>query len=518
MPELEVRPIFGASVLETLTTGMYTNSLDSIRELVQNAFDSARKARKDGILKQDEPASIEITIDKFNRSLSVRDNGVGVSVGDAAERLTNVGTSKKIMGEDVGFRGIGRLHSVAYCDRLVFRAKAAGEDQETEISLNAKGLREWMRPGNLTNDSASDILYSCSDIRRIPAKARDDHFFEVRLEGVNEAVPELQDFDRLHEYLCENAPVDFTTGFVYATKIRKYALTNHFPLETVPLLLRSGSKERLIYKPYRGTYKPLRDIKDDSKDSDRIEIQDVVFWPDEITSDTRVWGWYSRSELLAQIGDKAVAGFRLRKQNMSVGGVSRVEELIQESRFCRYFVGEIHVLDPGCIPNARRDGFEDTPEWTQVKKSIAAFLKDRERDVRTASKLRANPVGRTIRSVTQTAEKVISDSKSGVTSKSEREQLLETVEKARAKLSEIKESKVAPEVVEDYRTAMALLDQAKEAVEIAEFVVVKTKGQLDRKQKKLLQDVLEVLQKEFSEPDFKRARAAIMSRFEADSD
>jgi len=506
--------MFGASVLETLTTGMYTNPLDSVRELVQNSFDSVRSASKAGLMSDEKVPLIEITIDLDTRSLTVRDNGKGVASAEAEERLTYVGTSNKVIGEDVGFRGIGRLHSIAYCDRLVFTTKAQGESIVTKVSLNAAGLREWMRPGKPSVDSASDILYTCSDICRKNCTSVDEHFFEVRLEGVLNSVPELLDFDRLHDYLCLAAPVDFATQFLFANRIRKFASSKFYQLDTVPLLLRSGSKERYIYKPYKGTYKPLRDMKDNSKESGKIEVEDIEFWIPPSADDPVFWIWYSKSDLIAQIGNKSIAGFCLRKHNMSVGGVERIEELIQETRFCRYFVGEIHIQDARCIPNARRDGFEDTPEWSRIKEQISQFLKDRERDVRLASKLRANPIAKTIRSSSLVGEKVIADATGGVTSKSERENLHEQVEKAQVKLGDLKRQGIPEDIAEEYQSAEALLEQAKDAVESAEFVVVKTKGILDRKQKKLLQDLLELLQSELTEAEFRRIRGLIMMRFE----
>ncbi|PJA48010.1 MAG: hypothetical protein CO171_08370, partial [Syntrophobacterales bacterium CG_4_9_14_3_um_filter_49_8] len=43
-------PRIGAFVLETLTTGMYTNPLDTLREYVQNSFDAIREAERSGLL------------------------------------------------------------------------------------------------------------------------------------------------------------------------------------------------------------------------------------------------------------------------------------------------------------------------------------------------------------------------------------------------------------------------------------------------------------------------------------
>ncbi|VFN04077.1 MAG: molecular chaperone HtpG [Candidatus Kentron sp. G] len=107
----------GAFVLETLTTGMYRNPLDTLREYVQNAFDSIRTAERQCVIKTD-AGRIHVTISEKNRTLSIRDNGIGVPAADVAARLVNIGMSAKNLETDAGFRGIGRLAGIAYCDRV----------------------------------------------------------------------------------------------------------------------------------------------------------------------------------------------------------------------------------------------------------------------------------------------------------------------------------------------------------------------------------------------------------------
>jgi len=67
-------PKIGAFVLETLTTGMYTNPLDSIREYIQNASDGIRSAKRFKQLKPHD-GMITVSLDPGKRSLTVRDNG-----------------------------------------------------------------------------------------------------------------------------------------------------------------------------------------------------------------------------------------------------------------------------------------------------------------------------------------------------------------------------------------------------------------------------------------------------------
>nr|VFK10630.1 MAG: Histidine kinase-, DNA gyrase B-, and HSP90-like ATPase [Candidatus Kentron sp. LPFa]VFK26719.1 MAG: Histidine kinase-, DNA gyrase B-, and HSP90-like ATPase [Candidatus Kentron sp. LPFa] len=113
----------GAFVLETLTTGMYRNPLDTLREYIQNAFDAIRTAERQNII-QTGAGRIRVSISQKDRTLTIRDNGTGVAAADTAARLVNIGMSAKSLEIDAGFRGIGRLAGIAYCDELTFRTQA----------------------------------------------------------------------------------------------------------------------------------------------------------------------------------------------------------------------------------------------------------------------------------------------------------------------------------------------------------------------------------------------------------
>ena len=134
-------PRIGANVLETLTTGMYVHPLDTVRELVQNAADSVRKAEEASLIKRG-AGRIEIELGHNNRSVVVRDNGTGIPTEEIGERLIDVGMSDKDIEHDAGFRGIGRLAGIAFCDALKFRTSAKGENKATVLEFDCVGIRK----------------------------------------------------------------------------------------------------------------------------------------------------------------------------------------------------------------------------------------------------------------------------------------------------------------------------------------------------------------------------------------
>ncbi len=151
------RPKVGAYVLESLTTGMYTQPLDAIREYVQNAMDSIRMAEHEKLL----PAlsgRIDIEVSKPNRRFVIRDNGMGIPTAEVQTRLLNVGMSNKELGKSAGFRGIGRLAGMAYCRQLTFRTSAAGEDRVSELVIDCAKLRAALVPSAREVEQLSDVL------------------------------------------------------------------------------------------------------------------------------------------------------------------------------------------------------------------------------------------------------------------------------------------------------------------------------------------------------------------------
>ena len=136
---MKYTPKIGAFVLETLTTGMYTNPLDSVREYIQNASDGIFSAENFKVLEPN-TGLIEVNLDSEARTLTIRDNGTGVASADAVSKLIDVGMSSKIYGEEAGFRGIGRLAGIAYCKRLQFITSSKYEDEKTVITFDCEGI------------------------------------------------------------------------------------------------------------------------------------------------------------------------------------------------------------------------------------------------------------------------------------------------------------------------------------------------------------------------------------------
>lgn len=129
------KPHIGKNVIETLTLGMYEDARFIYREYVQNAADQIDVAVEEGILGRKSDGEINITIDKIQKTISIEDNATGIKSDSVLKFLGDVANSQKDRTKRKGFRGIGRLGGLGYCEKLIFETSYKGEAIKSIITL-----------------------------------------------------------------------------------------------------------------------------------------------------------------------------------------------------------------------------------------------------------------------------------------------------------------------------------------------------------------------------------------------
>ncbi len=383
-----IAPRIGAFVLETLTTGMYMEPLDSVRELIQNAVDAILEAEARGVLVAG-TGQIEVSIDATSRQLSVRDNGLGISSARAAGSLLNIGMSDKSALYQTGFRGIGRLAAIAYCGTLTFSTSSEGESTATVARLDCEGIRRHLLPLSHEGREVAELLREFTEVRCEDAGSQ-DHYFTATMDDIRPSAQVLLSSGAMERYLCQHAPVPYDSySFDFAPRIENWLSNNGLVLPAVRLTLSVGGNRRQIYKPYSNTVRAQR-FGDRSQD---LPIRDIGFYPEAAGEKSPFWLWYAKTDLRGSLRDSSVAGFRFRKNNFQIGGPALAAQIFGElavtsSRFNSWHVGEVHVQDPRIFPNARRDGFETGEEWLAVKSEVRSFFRGLTREIQRTSRFR----------------------------------------------------------------------------------------------------------------------------------
>lgn len=346
---MENQLIIGKYTLESLTNGMYSSPLDLYREYIQNAVDSIDEAIEKGLL-IDSQAKINIFIDNEQTQITIRDNGTGISVSRALQALIDIGNSKKSQGKNRGFRGIGRLAGLGYCDTLSFITSACGEDAKTIVSFDAKKLKELLIPGQGEDDSIYDVLDAVISTKTEPEKSR-AHYFEVQLKGVS-LKNTLMDLSIVKNYLMQNAPLPFAPTFKWGEEIdKKLSMLNcRLPIYNI-FLENNGNKEQL-FKPYVDTIisDRVKKLTDNIRD---VEVREL-----KAEDDLLAIAWYANTNFFGTIIDSNIKGLRIRQGNILIGDKSTCAQFFKEDRFNGWVIGEIHIIDRRFIANSRRDNFE----------------------------------------------------------------------------------------------------------------------------------------------------------------
>jgi hypothetical protein len=366
---VDFKPQFGAFVLETLTLGMYGESRNAIREYVQNSFDSLQEAIGDGLIAQPD-ARVDISLDEDRNGMTIHDNGIGLRFENAARVLASVGVSSKDYRRNAGFRGIGRLAGIVFCDRLIFSTKAAGQKRKTVVTFKARELREKLAPDEDNPADAASTLESCVDAFVEDVSDTKDHFFEVRLEGFSNPPAECQDIATLKSFLSQVSPLSYNPSFPQADDITKKARTEGFPIESIRLFATDGDRPPVeVFKPYGADFLVKRD---------RVKLSGVDF----VRSPSgKWWGWIGRKRTSGAIKDVDSRGIRVRVRNIQIDDTKIIRDIFSVShlggqsrssysRFAEWYVGEIFVDPKAAIPNARRDGFEENPAWHAMRDEL----------------------------------------------------------------------------------------------------------------------------------------------------
>jgi molecular chaperone HtpG len=515
--QMNFNPKIGAFVLETLTTGMYTDPFDSLREYIQNSSDSIFAAERYKIIEKN-AGKIHVEIDPERRTLVIRDNGTGISSTEATEKLLNIGMSSKTYGLEAGFRGIGRLAGIAYCKKLVFTTSSVHEDERCVITFDCEGIRKTISPANRQVDELAEVIKQ-NTTQDIETEQKDKHYFEVKMIGILENTPAFLNIAAIEEYLSQVAPVDYDAQvFKWTTKLLENSAKNGIEIPKVSILLSSPElgDPRQVFKPFRNKYKT-------KKMDYQIEIKDVGFFTGNGPEGVTFWMWYGKTDLLGMFDDSKVAGLRFRKNNIAIGGPERVDELFpgNQGRLNYWLIGEIHIIDKEMIPNARRDGFESTNAWSLFKGEIEPFIREHCRQCGDASKSANRPTTKVISSAKAAVDTVKSALKIGIATTTEKNDLLNKLDKEEERVQAAFAKRESKEEQQEVQRVLTSIKDVKNNLQAQNgFTIDKIRTDLDRKQRKILISVIEIVDEALRQVDCKQSnnclaavKRAILSKY-----
>lgn len=373
--------VVGKHTLESLTKGMYFDARIIFREYIQNSVDSIKEAIDKEILDKND-SEILITIEKEASKVVISDNGTGIPTNKAKKILLDIGNSTKNPDSSIGFRGIGRLAGLGYCDELIFVTSYKGEKIKTQISFNAKELEKLLIPGEYQDYDLLKVIDRVTNENKTKENI-ESHYFKVILKNVKN-YDNILEYEDVKLFLSQIAPVPYNDKlFSWGNKIKKEFKKNDLYLDEYNIVLTDLKKREKIYKLYSDKF--ISDRK--SKIQDEIEDVKIEIVKDKFNNVIAAI-WYSVSKLHGTIVNKKKKGIRLKKGNFQIGDRFILNNIFKEDRFNGWFQGEIHTFNNKIIPNARRDNFEKNEEYYYLLDELKEIGEGLSREIRKQSRIR----------------------------------------------------------------------------------------------------------------------------------
>ena len=204
-------------LLHLMIHSLYSNKEIFLRELISNASDAADKLRfnalgDDSLYEGDSVLKISIDYDKTARTLTLTDNGIGMTRDEVRENIGTIarsGTKKffeSLTGDQakdsqlIGQFGVGFYSSFIVADRVVLETRKAGATPEhgvrwesggegdytlENIQRNERGTRITLHLREGENDfldgwKLRSIIRKFSDHISLPIEMKKEHYGEVK--------------------------------------------------------------------------------------------------------------------------------------------------------------------------------------------------------------------------------------------------------------------------------------------------------------------------------------------------
>lgn len=192
-------------LLQLMVHSIYSNKDTFLRELISNASDALDKLRLENFRDKElgadtEDLHIDIEIDKANRTLTIRDNGIGMSHDEVVSLIGTIAksgtaelleklkkSSESVAGELIGQFGVGFYSSFMVADRVTLLTRRAGSAEATRWESDGQGT--------YTVDTVTDAPQGTTVTLHLKPADEDDHLYDYTSEWkVREIIKRYSDF------------------------------------------------------------------------------------------------------------------------------------------------------------------------------------------------------------------------------------------------------------------------------------------------------------------------------------
>jgi molecular chaperone HtpG len=284
-------------LLDLMIHSLYSNKEIFLRELISNSSDALDRLRfealtKPELMEGDENLEIRLEADRQNRTLTIHDNGIGMSRDEVINNIGTIaksgtrelvnrlkeGESKQTIAELIGQFGVGFYSSFMAAERVELVTRRAGETAATRWESTGDGtykIQDAEKPGrgttiklHLKPEDRENGMDEFSDrwvISRIVRRYSDFVSYPIKLTA--EKDPEIEDLAKEKE-----------TGEKPKMPLEEKTLNSMKPIWTMPQAEVTKEQYNDFYRHVSNDWtEPLKVIS--YKAEGRVEYQALLFVP-----------------------------------------------------------------------------------------------------------------------------------------------------------------------------------------------------------------------------------------------
>ena len=371
--------IVGRNLLETITSALYESPIILFREYVQNSLDAYNDATKNRGKEKFSDFKVEITIDKEDRKITIIDNGYGIENTEKfmQDMLSFGNSSKADRSQFIGFRGIGRIAALPFCETLIFENKIENATNIDVCTWQGAKYRELLNSDATDNATFEQTVRSIVDIESKLCKVDNIHYFKVEIINYSPEIEELMEQFNFKASLTRLLPIKYSDSFKSSKKIEaKYKeFMNEDLSDFMCSVILDGNE---LSKSY----------------SDDIHVldSDIIFWEIREKSNGNqkpgdkiglLWFAFNKKMVASKDNDY---GIMVRSKNVLMGNNDTFATLCANSKehvgtyseltaTLRGVYGELLINSPNLKDNARREWFKTDEYSVYLKYVIVDFMK-----------------------------------------------------------------------------------------------------------------------------------------------
>ncbi|WP_216936901.1 MULTISPECIES: molecular chaperone HtpG [unclassified Acinetobacter] len=169
-----------AQLLHLVTHSLYSNPEIFLRELISNASDACDKLRFEGInhpefYENDPDLRVRVSLDADNKTITISDNGIGLSEQEAIDNLGTIAKSgtkdfmSKLTGDQkadaqlIGQFGVGFYSGFIVADKITVESRRAGADPSEGVRWISGGTGEFEVEQITKQGRGTDIILHLRD-------------------------------------------------------------------------------------------------------------------------------------------------------------------------------------------------------------------------------------------------------------------------------------------------------------------------------------------------------------------